>query len=175
MPFIDLDQADGYETSALPGQGDVNAGGGGITTSSLVNENDLEAYGLDTQSKAARASRGNGHIQGYTQGGGYGKVADGKGNIYDATTGEKTGKAVTPQLSQNPQANHPLWTVGIIIAILFLWKFSARPDHEGDKLVKFSLLNTARITLMAGLGILILKWVFGVYSIASISPTIEFL
>jgi hypothetical protein len=174
MPFIDLDAADGYETSALPGQGDVNAGGGGITTSSLVNEADLQAYGLDTQSKAARGGHGGGNnIPGYSNG--HGKVVDGKGNIYNAATGAKHGKAVTPGLSTNPQANHPAWTLLIIVAILFLWKFNAKPDHEGDKLVKFSLMNTVRITLMAALGILILKWVFGVYAIASISPTIEFL
>ncbi len=171
MPFIDVDIADAYETAGLPGQGDVNAGGGGLTTSSMANEADLRAYGLDVQSKAARGGNG---LSG--NGGGHrGKVADAQGNIYDAQTGAKHGRAVTPNLSQNPNANHPLWTILLIVGALFLWKFMAKGEHESDKLVKFSILNTLRVTLMAAIGILILKWIFSVYSIASISPTIEFL
>ncbi len=168
MPFIDVDIADAYETSALPGQGDVNAGGGGLTTSSMANESDLRAYGLDVQSKAARG--GNGNSAGHRS-----KVSDSSGNIYDAGTGQHIGRAITPALSQNDQANHPLWTIVLIVGALFLWKFMAKEDHESEKLVKFSIMNTLRITLMAAIGILILKWIFSVYSIASISPTIEFL
>lgn len=170
MALIDLNIGDAYETSALPGIGDANALGGGITTSSLTNESDLRAYGLDVQSKAARGGRSGG--SGY---GGGPVTVDSKNNVYDAATGQKKGKAVTPQLSQNPMANHPLWTIGIIVLVLLLWKFIPKEEHEEDKQVKISLFNTLRITLMAGVGILILKWFFSVYSIASISPTIEFL
>lgn len=174
MGFLDLDIADAYETSALPGQGDVNAGGGGIDTSSMTNENVLDAYGLNPRSRQAQQGMGN-SIPGYTQGGGHSKVVDGKGNVYDAATGQKTGRAITPGLSQNPVANHPLWTILIIILVLFGWKFIAKEDHEEGRTVKVSLSNTVRITLQAAVGILILKWFFSVYSIASISPTIEFL
>lgn len=165
MPFIDLDIADAYETSALPGQGDVNAGGGGIDTSSLTNEAVLDAYKLNPQSRAAAGTGGNAP----------GRVADANGNIYDASSGQKTGRAITPGLSTNPQANHPLWTILLIVVVLFLWKFLAKEDHEENKTLKVSLSNTVRITLMAAVGILILKWFFSVYAVASISPTIEFL
>lgn len=175
MPFINLDIADAYETSALPGQGDVNAGGGGIDTSSLTNEAVLQAYRLNPQSRAAAGGAGNGFIGGYTQGGGQARVADAQGNIYDASTGQKMGRAVTPALSSNPMANHPIWTLVLILVILFSWKFIAKEDHEEGKVVRVSVSNTARITLMAAVGILILKWFFSVYAIASISPTIEFL
>lgn len=176
MPLIDLDVANAFETAALPGQGDVNAGAGGIDTSSMTNENVLDAYRLNPQSRSARGGGGNsGYIPGYTQNGGHARVVDSKGNHYDAATGQKTGKVVTPGLSQNPAANHPLWTILLIIVILFLWKFLAKEDHEEGKTLKVSLSNTVRITLMAAVGILILKWFFSVYSIASISPTIEFL
>jgi len=178
MPFIDVDIADAFETAALPGQGDVNAGGGGLDTSSMTNESALAAYGLDVQGQRLRAGAsrgGGGHIPGYTRGGGQARVVDSKNNVYDAATGAKTGKVITPTLSGNPMADHPLWTILLIVVILFLWKFLAKEDHEEGKTLKVSLSNTIRITLMAAVGILILKWFFSVYTIASISPTIEFL
>jgi heme A synthase len=178
MPFIDVDIADAYETSALPGQGDVNAGGGGLDTSSMTNENVLDAFRLSPGARMRQHTSpgaGGSYIPGYTQGSGHSVRGDSAGNMYDASTGRKTGRALTPGLSGNPQADHPIWTIIIIIAILFIWKFAAKDDHEESKTVKVSLSNTVRITLQAALGFLILKWFFGVYSVASISPTVEFM
>lgn len=164
MPLINLDQANAFETSALPGIGDVNAGGGGIDTSSLTNEAALASYGLDTQSQSARGSGGTG-----------GLIADNSGNLYSQQTGAKVGRAITPGLSGNPQAEHPLWTILLLVVLLFGWKFISKEKNEEGGMVKVSISNFARITLMAAVGILLLKWFFGVYAIASISPTIEFL
>lgn len=164
MPFIDVDVANAFETAALPGQGDVNAGGGGLDTSSMTNEAVLNSYGLDVQSRAAMRN-----------GGGSGVVADNQGNLYNANSGRKVGRAVTPTLTGNPIFDHPIITIILIVVVLFIWKFAAKEDHEEERTIKVSLSNMVRITLMAAVGILILKWFFGVYAIASISPTIEFL
>src|SRR5215471_15006560 len=111
MPLIDLSQSNAYETSTLPGEGDVNAGGGGLTTSSLTNEADLASAGLDTYTQSMGGGGG---------GGGRQKHTDSSGNVYDSYTGTKVGKALGGNLHGNPQAEHPFWTVVVILIILGL-------------------------------------------------------
>lgn len=164
MPLIDLSQSNAYETSALPGEGDANAGGGGLTTSSLTNEADLASYGLDTYTQAMTGGSGGGSRQ---------KVTDSSGNVYDAYTGAKVGKALGGNLHGNPQAEHPFWTIVLLIIILGLMKFIPKEEHEESKPIKISFQNGLRITIMGILGFLFAKMFFGVILIPSVSPTIE--
>lgn len=170
MPLIDLDtleagpidavQGNAYETSALPGAGDTNAGGGGLTASSMTNEADLAAYGLDTYSQSNMGK----------------KYVSSGGNLHDARTGQHVGKTFTPTLT-GTAADHPYVTIGLVIAILLLMKFVPKggAESEDSKNVKISITNGIRIGLISSLFILTVKLLFGVWNIASVSPTVEFL
>lgn len=154
MPFFDvLDASDAFETADLPGDGDTNASGGagGITTSSLTNENVLDAYGLDRSG------------------------GQNAGGPVDYTTGKSIGRHMTPQVAGNPTAEHPGWTVLLIIIILAFVKFGLRKgESEDTKNVKISIGNMFLITLMAFLGFLGAKLFFSIFVFSSISPTVEY-
>lgn len=164
MPLIDLSQTNAYESAALPGEGDVSAGGGGLTTSSLTNEADLASYGLDTYTQSVTGGSGGGSRQ---------KVVDSSGNVYDAYTGSKVGKAIGGNLHGNPQAEHPFWTILLLLIVLGLMKFIPKEEHEESKPIKIGFNNGIRITIMGMLGFLFAKFFFGVILIPSVSPTIE--
>lgn len=155
MPLIDLDQANAFETAALPGSGDVNAGAGGLTTSSMANESALEAYGLDTYSQSQR-------------GGG-----DGISSQYDPPDRARhMMPSMAAQLHGTP-VDHPFWTIAAIGAGLFIYK--AVTKNESSENVKVSIPSLVAVTGMATIGILIEKWVFGLWQLPSISPTMDFL
>lgn len=147
MPLIDLDQANAFETAALPGSGDVDAGAGGLTTSSMTNEPSLEAFGLDT----------------YTQsdGGVSGSFSPPDGAVH-----------LAPALAGGP-AEHPFWTFVLIGAGLFVYKAVVR--NESSENVKVSIPSFVAVGLMATAWILAEKMVFGLWQLPSITPTMDFL
>lgn len=153
MPLIDLDQANAFETAALPGSGDVDAGAGGITTSSMTNETALEAYGLDTYSQS---QRGNGISGDYPP-------ADGARHLAPNMAAQLQGTAV----------DHPFWTIGLIIAGLFVYK--AVTKNESSENVKVSFPSFWAVGLMSTAFILGEKWVFGLWQLPSITPTMDYL
>lgn len=148
MALIDLDQANAFETAALPGQGDVNAGAGGLTTSSMANETALEAYGLDT----------------YTQS--QGGAISGDYNPPDKA------RHLAPSLVGTP-ADHPFWTIALLIAAGFTYK--AVVKNESSENVKMSIPNFFGIGIIATAFILTEKWVFGLWQLPSITPTMDYL
>jgi hypothetical protein len=159
-----LDDENAFSTANDPGEGDTNAGAGGITTSAMTNELALYSMG----------GSGNGKGGG---GGGGGKGSkyvsyEGDNTIYDSQ-GNPRAKMLTPGLSGNPQADHPYWTVLLFIVVLAILKFTVKGD-EGS-LVNINARNVVRMTLMTGLGFLALKFLFGVWVVASVSPTVEML
>lgn len=152
MPLIDLDQANAFETAALPGQGDVDAGAGGLTTSSMTNEPSLEAYGLDT----------------YTQSQRDGGVS---GDYEPPDQARHLMPNMAQQLAGSP-VDHPFWTIVAIGAGLFLYK--AVVKNESTENVKVSIPNFFAIGLTATAFILVEKWVFGIWQLPSITPTMDY-
>lgn len=152
-PLFDvLDEADAFETADLPGAGDTTPGSGQPTTSSLTNENVLEAYGLDESGRPSRA-----------------------GGPRDQNSGQPIGKHMAPGMAGNQKAEHPGWTVLLAIIILAFVKFGLRKgESEDTKNVKISVGNVALISLMAFLGFLGAKLFFQIYNVPSVSPTVEY-
>jgi hypothetical protein len=153
MPLIDLDQANAFETAALPGSGDSDAGAGGLTTSTMASETNLEAYGLDTYSQS--------------QNGG------GLGDGYDPPSKARhLAPGMAAQLHGTP-VDHPFWTIVLIGAGLFVYK--AVTKNEASENVKVSIPSFVAVTLMATGGILLEKWIFGIWQLPSITPTMDYL
>lgn len=148
MALIDLDQANAFETAALPGQGDTNAGAGGLTTSSMSNETALEAYGLDT----------------YSQSG-----SDGISGDYAPPDGARH---LAPQLA-GTAADHPFWTIALLVAFLFIYKATVK--NESTENVKVSIPSAFASGTMAAIVILAYKWVFGLWQLPSVTPTMDYL
>ena len=159
MPLIDLDQANAFETAALPGIGDSNAGAGGLTTSTMTNETDLEAYGLDTYSRSDRG----------------GAAGDGSGVSADYAPPDRARHVMPHMASQlhGTAVDHPFWTIALIGAGLFVYK--AVTKNESSENVKVSIPSFVAVTLMATAGILVEKWVFGIAQLPSVTPTMDFL
>jgi hypothetical protein len=151
MPLIDLDQANAFETAALPGEGDVSAGAGGLTTSSMTNETDLEAYGLDTYSQSG------GHISG----------------SYDPPSGARHIAPGMAQQVHGTAVDHPFWTVALLAAILLTYKGVTK--NESTENVKASIPSFVAIGSMSMLWFLGAKWLFGIIQVPSITPTMDFL
>lgn len=158
MPLIDLDQANAFETAALPGSGDTDAGAGGLTTSSMTNETDLEAYGLDTYSQSQGGGRGG------DSGDGGGVSAD-----YNPPDGSMH---VAPHLA-GTAVDHPFWTFAILLVGLGIYK--AVTKNESSENIKVSLPTAFAVTAMATAGILAEKWVFAMWQVPSITPTMDYL
>lgn len=142
MALIDLDQANAFETAALPGSGDVDAGAGGLTTSSMTNESALESYGLDTYSQS--------------------RAGDPPDNAI----------SVAPHLA-GTAVDHPFVTLAVLVAGAFVYK--AVVKNESSENVKMSIPNFFGIGLVATAFILVEKWVFGVWQLPSITPTLDYL
>jgi hypothetical protein len=153
MPLIDLDQANAFETAALPGSGDTDAGAGGLTTSSMTNETDLEAYGLDTYSQSQRG----GHISG----------------SYDPPSGARHLMPGMAQQLHGTAVDHPFWTIALGGAILLTYK--AVTKNESTENVKVSIPTFVAVGTMATIWILAEKWLFGIWQLPSITPTMDFL
>lgn len=153
MPLIDLDQANAFETAALPGSGDVDAGAGGITTSSMTNETALEAYGLDTYSQSQRGAGISGDYA----------PPDGARHLTPNVAAQLQGTAV----------DHPFWTIALIVGGLFVYK--AVTKNEASENVKVSIPSFFAVGLMATAFILGEKWVFGIWQLPSITPTMDYL
>lgn len=88
--------------------------------------------------------------------------------------GSDIGTDVFPDTVDNPVAQHPFWTVALFVGLLVLLAIGTPADDQDDRLVRISAGNGARITLMALLGFLFLKWFFGLVRFPSISPTIAY-
>jgi hypothetical protein len=190
MALIDLDQANAFETAALPGQGDVDAGGGGLTTSSMTNEAALEAYGLDTYTQSERRGAvrrrpshnpGPGNespdaatfADGEASAGGFYGDGEGISSTFDPANGAMH---LAPQLAGHPMTTpieHPFWTIGLLIGGAFMYK--AIVKNEDSENVKMSLPNFFGIGIIATLFILSEKILFGVWQLPSITPTMDFL
>lgn len=153
MPLIDLDQANAFETAALPGEGDTSAGAGGLTTSSMTNESDLEAYGLDTYTQ----SLGGRHISG----------------SYDPPDGARHLMPGMAQQVHGTAVDHPFWTIALIGAVLLTYK--AVTKNESTENVKVSIPTFVAVGSMATAFILFEKWLFGIWQVPSITPTMDFL
>jgi hypothetical protein len=153
MPLIDLDQTNAFETAALPGSGDTDAGAGGLTTSSMTNETDLEAYGLDTYSQSAGGS----HISGN----------------YDPPNGARHLMPGMAQQLHGTAVDHPFWTIALGGAILLAYKGMTK--NESTENVKVSIPSFVAVGVMATLFILGEKWLFGIIQVPSITPTMDFL
>jgi hypothetical protein len=154
MPLIDLDQANAFETAALPGSGDTDAGAGGLTTSTMASETNLEAYGLDTYSQSGRGGGGIGHG-------------------YDPPSGARhLMPGMAADLHGSP-ADHPFWTIALIGAGLFVYKAVTR--NEASENVKVSIPSFIAVGLMATGFILGEKWLFGIWQLPSITPTMDYL
>lgn len=160
MPLIDLDQANAFETAALPGTGDSDAGAGGLTTSSMTNETDLESYGLDAYGAASR--RG-------------GAAGDGSGVSSDYAPPDGARHAIPHMASDlaGSPVDHPFWTIALIGAGLLAYK--AIVKNESTENIKISIPTAIAVTGMATIGILVEKWVFGLWQLPSITPTMDFL
>lgn len=152
MPLIDLDQANAFETAALPGQGDVDAGAGGLTTSSMANETALEAFGLDTLSQSS-----GGAISG----------------DYNPPDGARHLMPSNAQALHGTPVDHPFWTIALIGAGLFTYK--AVTKNEASENVKVSIPSFVAVGLMATGFILLEKWVFGIWQLPSVTPTMDYL
>jgi hypothetical protein len=152
MPLIDLDQANAFETAALPGSGDSDAGAGGLTTSTMASETNLEAYGLDT----------------YTQSG-----QGGIGHEYDPP--DKARHLMPNQAAalHGTAVDHPFWTIALIGAGLFVYK--AVTKNEASENVKVSVPSFVAVGLMATAFILGEKWLFGIWQLPSVTPTMDYL
>jgi hypothetical protein len=150
MPLIDLDQANAFETAALPGSGDTDAGAGGLTTSTMASETNLEAYGLDTYTQSQR--------------GGIGHGFDPPSKARHLLPG------MAQQLHGSP-ADHPFWTIVLIGAGLFVYK--AVTKNEASENVKVSIPSFIAVGLMATGFILAEKWLFGIWQLPSVTPTIS--
>lgn len=142
MPLIDLDQANAFETAALPGQGDVDAGAGGLTTSSMTNENALEAFGLDTYTQSRAGDPPDGAVM------------------------------LAPNLA-GTAADHPFWTLAALGAGALVYK--AVVKNESDQNIKMSIPNFFGVLILATGAILVEKWVFGIWQLPSITPTLDYL
>jgi hypothetical protein len=152
MPLIDLDQTNAFETAALPGSGDSDAGAGGLTTSTMASETNLEAYGLDTYSQSGR----HGISHGYAP-------PDGARHVMPSQAAALHGTAV----------DHPFWTIVLIGAGLFVYKAVTR--NEASENVKVSIPSFVAVGLMATGFILIEKWIFSMHQVPSITPTMDYL
>lgn len=153
MALIDLDQANAFETAALPGSGDTDAGAGGLTTSSMTNETDLEAYGLDTYSQSS--------------------MGGGVSGMHPPPPGSRhVAPGMAQQLHGGP-VDHPFWTIALIGGGLFLYK--AVTKNESSENVKVSIPSFVAVGLMATAFILGEKWFFGLVQFPSITPTMDFL
>ena len=148
MPLINLDQADAFETAALPGSGDVDAGAGGLTTSSMANETSLEAFGLDT----------------YTQ--------SHSGTVSGDYSPQDSAVHVAPNLAGGP-AEHPFWTFALLFAGMFLYKATVR--SESGENVRVSVPSWFGVGLMATSFLLAEKIFFGLVQFPSVTPTMDFL
>lgn len=157
MPLIDLDQANAFETAALPGSGDVDAGAGGLTTSSMANETALEAFGLDTMTQSRR-------------GAGDGSTISGSYDPPDRARHLMPNMGA--QLAGSP-VDHPFWTMALIVAGLFVYKASTK--NEASDNVKVSVPSFFAVGLMATAFILGEKWLFGIWQLPSVTPTMDFL
>lgn len=158
MPLIDLDQANAFETAALPGSGDVDAGAGGLTTSSMANETALEAYGLDTMTQSMR--------------GGYGDGTTLSGSYDPPAQARHLMPTMGAQLAGSP-VDHPFWTIALIVAGLFVYKASTK--NEASENVRVSIPSFFAVGLMATAFILGEKWLFGIWQLPSITPTMDYL
>jgi hypothetical protein len=153
MPLIDLDQANAFETAALPGSGDTDAGAGGLTTSSMASETNLEAYGLDTYSQSQRG----GHISG----------------SYDPPSGARHLMPGMAQQLHGTAVDHPFWTIALVGLGLLTYK--AVTKNESSENVKVSIPSFVAVGLMSTAFILGEKWLFGIWQVPSVTPTMDFL
>jgi hypothetical protein len=153
MPLIDLDQANAFETAALPGSGDSDAGAGGLTTSTMASETNLEAYGLDT----------------YSQSGGGGGIGH---EFAPPSQARHLMPGMAAQL-HGTAVDHPFWTIVAIGAGLLVYK--AVTKNEASENVKVSIPSFVAVGLMATGFILGEKWLFGIWQLPSITPTMDYL
>lgn len=160
MPFFKfpIGEADAFQTAALPYTGDVNAAGGGVTTSGATNPNVLAAYGLSAEN-------------GVEAGDSY---VDSNGAIRSVADNSQVGRMVTRNMAGNDIAEHPFWTLGTAIVALAIIKFWVEKGEDKGDIARITVGNAFRIYLLWLVPDLIVKWFFHYFYFASYSATIQY-